>query len=75
MKKNILSEEDFSRTFGKLYNDKKTSDITIKFENSNTELFLHKFLIFSLSKILHDLYKENKEIIIKENEEIFIKVI
>jgi hypothetical protein len=60
----------FSSQYEDFYNNKKYSDITIKFEKSENIIHAHKFILLP-SKVLTDLINETEgsEITIDENED------
>jgi hypothetical protein len=70
-KKAIFKKETFSKIYEDLYNNKKFSDFTIKFENKQEEINLHKMVLSSTSTFFEELFqteKEIKEMIIQKDE-------
>jgi hypothetical protein len=67
-----FSEKVYSKKYENLYKNKKFSDITIKFENSNETIPAHKFALSSGSKFFEEIIDSkdfNNEILIKKEND------
>jgi hypothetical protein len=68
------TEKLYSQQFEEYYNNKKYSDLIIKFEKSGNTIYSHKFILSNSSTVLSDLINEvENEITIdsQEDEESF----
>jgi hypothetical protein len=72
----LLSSESFSKNFENLYDDEKTSDCLIKFENGN-KIFTHTLILSINSEHFSTLFEEGlKEIVVnKEDDEKIVRTV